>query len=434
MRKNRMVALAATTAFGLAALTACSSGNGGGSTTGDATTGGEAPAGDNVELKLWLLTQEPSQKEGINTIVAGFEEAHPGITVTVEERQTDAHKDALRQVAGTDAGPDIYFYWEGPGLGGELVDAGMSLDLTGYYDEYGWQDRFSDATLTGITQYGGFHGVPWTQQAQALYYNKTLFEQAGITDEPATYDDLIAAADELVAAGITPIQFGGTVNWHVMRLLDNILETECGAETHDALNASEASWAEESCVAPAFTELKTWADQYTNAGFMGVSNDESSQLFFTGDAAMALEGTWFDAQVVDNGMDPETVGIFAFPTGTGRLYGFGEALYITATSAHPDEAAVFLDYMSDVEAQTATRGAWGATSVNKNVEPTTDNPLHALWPPIFEAGTGLFMNNDQNFSLDVTTEYWRIQNAVITGEIDPADAGAQLQRFIDSNS
>jgi raffinose/stachyose/melibiose transport system substrate-binding protein len=41
------------------------------------------------------------------------------------------------------------------------------------------------------------------------------------------------------------------------------------------------------------------------------------------------------------------------------------------------------------------------------------------------------MNNDQNLSLSQTTEYWRIQNLVATGELDPADAGAEFQKFID---
>lgn len=421
---TRRTAVAGATVAALAAVAGCSSGGGG---TGDGG-GGEA-----TELTVWMLTQEDSQKAALETIVSGFEEANEGVTVTIEERATDAHKDALRQVAGTDAGPDIYFYWEGPGLGGELVDAGMSLDLTEYYEENAWEDRFSEAALAGITQYGGFHGVPWTLQGEALYYNKTLFEEAGITEVPGTYDELVEAADKLVAAGTVPIQFGGTVNWHVMRLLDSLIETTCGADVADQLNTEQTGWDTEECVTEAFTELRTWGDKYANEGFMGVSNDDSNQLFFGGQAAMALEGTWFDSFVTDNGMDPETVGIFPFPTGTGRLYGFGEALYVSSESEHPDEAAAFLDYASSTEVQTEVAGAFAAIPVNSEVAPSTDNPLHALWPEIFEEATGMYINNDQNLSLDQTTEYWRIQNSVLTGDLDPADAGPEFQKFIDAN-
>ena len=425
MRHTR-TAVAMTTAAAVLGLTAC-----GGSSEAD--SGGDT-GGGTAELSLWTVQMEPTQKEAIEGLIDAFEDSNPDITVTVEERAVDAHKEALRQVVGTDAGPDIYRYWEGPGLGGELVDVGMSMDLTEYYDEYGWEDRFSEPVLAGITQYDGYHGVPFVQQAEALYYNTTLFEEAGITDLPETYEDLVAVADDLVAAGITPIEFGGTVNWHVMRLLDSLIETKCGVETADKLNTEQTGWDSEPCVTEAFTDLKTWADKYVNEGFMGLSADEGSQLFYTGDAAMALEGTWFNTNIVDNGMDPENIGIFPFPTGTGRLYGFGEAYYISSATENADAAAKFLDFMSSVDGQGILTGAFAAMSVNSDVPPAEGNPLHELWLPIFENATGLYINNDQNLSLEETTEYWRIQNSVLTGAIAPDDAGATLQAFIDANS
>lgn len=434
MRTTRRMVVVAVAAASLLALAGCG-GADEGDDSGDVQDSGDSgtTAVGDADLTVWMVQLEPTQKAAMDTIVADFEAANPGITVTVEERAVDAHKESLRQVAGTDAGPDIYWYWEGPGLGGELVNAGMSLDLTDYYEQYGWEDRFTQAGMAGITQYGGYDGVPWTMQGEAIFYNKTLFEQAGITEEPTSYEDLVDAADALVAAGITPIQFGGTVNWHVMRLLDSLLETACGVETADMLNTEQTRWDTEECVTEAFTELKTWGEKYINEGFMGISNDDSSQLFYTGEAAMALEGTWFDSNIVENGMNADEIGLFAFPTGTGRLYGFGEGFYINAASQNADAAAFFLDYATSVAGQETAAGAWAAMSVNPEVAPSADNPLHGLWPPVFAAATGLYINNDQNLSLDQTTEYWRIQNSVLTGDIAPDDAGSTFQAFIDAN-
>ena len=42
------------------------------------------------------------------------------------------------------------------------------------------------------------------------------------------------------------------------------------------------------------------------------------------------------------------------------------------------------------------------------------------------------MNSDQAFPLDVTNEFWRIQNLVATDQLDPASAGAEFQKFIDA--
>jgi raffinose/stachyose/melibiose transport system substrate-binding protein len=396
--------------------------------------GGSAGQGNTVELKWWLVTQQDTAQTALDELIDRFEEANPDITVSLETRSTDAHKDALRTSAGTDAGPDVFFLWAGPGLGGEFVKAGVSRDITDYYERYRWADRFTPTTVEPYTQYGGHHGVPWTQRVQVIYYNKRLFQQAGITAEPQSYVELVAAADRLKAAGITPIEFGGSVNWHVMRLLDNLVETECGPEKADQLTSLQAGWAGEPCADAAFTELKKWTDNYANQGFIGIDNDESSTLFYTGKAAMALEGDWFTTQITDGGGNIDEVGIFPFPTGSNRLYGFSEGMYIGAKSKHPDEAARFIDYLSSADVQREIDGVFSSTSVNKDVTPPPDaGPIRDRIAQLIAGASGAYQNNDQNFPLNVTTEYWRIQNSVITGSIPPADAGEALQTFVDSN-
>ena len=43
-----------------------------------------------------------------------------------------------------------------------------------------------------------------------------------------------------------------------MRLMDEILETECGVEKHDALMSMKVSWADEPCAIKSFDELHRW--------------------------------------------------------------------------------------------------------------------------------------------------------------------------------
>ncbi|MFP7761955.1 ABC transporter substrate-binding protein [Marisediminicola sp. LYQ134] len=401
-------------------------------TLGACSSSGDSGDGSTTITWFKLTETAESASAALDTVIADFEEANPDITVDVEERATDAHKDSLRTTLGTSGAPDIFFSWAGPGLGGEFIDAGASMNLEEYYAEYGWEDRFSDAAMETVTQYGGYDGVPYTQRGEAVFYNKELFAEAGIDEAPTTYDELVDAAAALSDAGITPIQFGGTVNWHLMRLLDSLLETECGADGYQALVTTEASWADEQCVTDTFTEFATWSEDYVNPGFASINNDEASALFFSGEAAMALEGDWFNQVIRDAGMDEDTVGLFPFPTGTGRLYGFNENNYISANSENADAAARFLDYLTSEDAQATIIEAFGSQSVNVDVTPEGDlSELDQAWGPIFADATGVYMNNDQNLTLSQTTEYWRIQNLVATGELDPADAGAQFQQFID---
>lgn len=345
----------------------------------------------------------------------------------------DPHKDALRQAAGTEAVPDLYRYWSGPGLGGELVKVGMSMDITKYYEQYGWADELTDVALARATLYGGHHGAAFKESYEALFYNRELFAKAGITELPTTYDELVATAEKLKQAGITPIEFGGTVNWHVMRLLDSIIETKCGAEKADELTQGDGNWAEEACVTESFRELKMWGDNYFNEGYMAISQTDASQVFFTGQAAMALEGDWFGPQAIDGGMTADQFDIFPIPTGTGRVYGFGESLYISAKAKNPDLAAKFLDYMLSVAGQEKLGNAYAVVPANKNYEMPTDALLVKEWGEIVKAASGSYMNNDQNFATAETSEFWRVQNSVLTGAIAPQDAGKTFQQWRDAN-
>ena len=82
----------------------------------------------------------------------------------------------------------------------------------------------------------------------------------------------------------------------------------------------------------------------------------------------------------------------------------------------------------------ASGGTWAAISVNKDVPVGDANPLDALWEPIMSSATQMYNNFDQALSLNETTEYWRIQNAVLIGEMTPEEAGPAMQKFIDANA
>ena len=395
--------------------------------------GGGTNASGKTELNWWVINPgSPTAAKVQDKIIEDFQAANPDITIKKTNRAVDAHKDALRTSIGTSAAPDIYDFWAGPGLGGELVKNGASDDISNYYTQTKRPERFTDAALGPVTQYGGYQGVPWKLNGEALYYNKALFQQAGISKLPTTIDELNDSAAKLKNAGITPIEFGGTVNWHVMRLLDTFLEGYCGSDTFDKLVTNKANWGQEECVTKSFTNLQKWSKDYFNPGFIGINNDESSSLFFGGKAAMALEGDWFNAQIKDKAK-VEDFGVFPLPTGTGRMYGFEQAMYVTKDSKHKEAAAKFLDFMMSTPVQEESLGTFSTQSVNKAVKPAATDELSKSWNDIFDSAKGLYMNNDQNLTQSQTTEYWRVQNLVATGDLDPAKAGAEFQKFLDSS-
>jgi len=79
-------------------------------------------------------------------------------------------------------------------------------------------------------------------------------------------------------------------------------------------------------------------------------------------------------------------------------------------------------------------GQFSTTSINKNVVYEGLRPLDQEWVDIFNQFDAVYMNGDQAFPLDVTTEYFRVINEVASGNVAPADAAGLLQTFIDNRS
>jgi raffinose/stachyose/melibiose transport system substrate-binding protein len=393
-----------------------------------------ASAQEPTELTIWTISFNDETNADWQEIIAAFEVANPDIHVNFEQRDSEAHQEIMHLAAGTDGAPDIFFHWAGLGQGGEYVGLGVSEPLNDAYEQYGWDERFVGSALTRSMYGDEHHGVPYTVHGMLLYYRKDAFEQAGITEEPTTYEELIAANDALVAAGIIPVSFGGTASWHIMRLTDTLLEMTCGAEIHDGLKSLELNWADEPCATEAFVELARWKDSgYLGDSFMSLTPQDASLLLYTGQAAMVLEGDWMVNSIASEGEDLDNYGMFLFPTGTDRLYFYAEMDYITSDSASKDAAIRFLDFLSSDEIQQTYLGTFGAISVNKNVEYGADRrPLEMEWSDVFANHTEVYEPSDQAFPPAVNNEFWRVQNSILTDAMNPNEAAGIFQEFVDN--
>src|SRR5262245_45266762 len=115
-------------------------------------------------ITVWTLNfSSQASNDAMEKIASDFMAANEGVNVEIVTRGVDDHKTALRVAAGSDRGPDIFFSWAGLGLGGEYINAGLSLPLDKYYEEYGWDDELVPAAASFSRIYaGGRHGVPFT--------------------------------------------------------------------------------------------------------------------------------------------------------------------------------------------------------------------------------------------------------------------------------
>ena len=125
----------------------------------------------------------PQEKRAVDDMISSFNESHPGITVRGQHIPTDYGIKLNTMIAGGTPpaagylGADMALPW---------AEEGILLDLTAYLGEGAAAERFENTfyTLDGKT-YGS-----WTvAETMITYYNKDLFDAAGVAYPPVTAAD-----------------------------------------------------------------------------------------------------------------------------------------------------------------------------------------------------------------------------------------------------
>lgn len=205
MRRYGVLAAAATSAALL--LAACGNGDSE-ETTSAAPTGGDTA--EPVTLTWWHNNVAGDNGENPggdlwDAVAAEYMAAHPNVTIEIEQIQNeDLQRNRIPTALLSGDAPDIFQQWGGGELA-DQVEANYLMDLSEVIPD-------TIAELGGSVapwQYEGkTYGIPYTFGVEGIWYRKSLFEQAGITEEPATMDELNDAVQALKDAGITPIAVG----------------------------------------------------------------------------------------------------------------------------------------------------------------------------------------------------------------------------------
>ncbi|MCX6036358.1 MAG: sugar ABC transporter substrate-binding protein [Chloroflexi bacterium] len=133
-----------------------------------------------------------------NQIVADFEAANTNIKVNVEVSDWGAYWDKLKTQLAASTPPDI-FAMDAP-LFLDYQSRGVLLNLQPYVDQN--PDMLKDVypqTLSAYQTSDGYYGLPRDFQTIVLFYNKDMFDAAGMAYPTSdwTWEDLRTAAKQL---------------------------------------------------------------------------------------------------------------------------------------------------------------------------------------------------------------------------------------------
>ena len=280
-------------------------------------------------------------------IIAAFNKTNPNIKVKFDPTTPADYNATLRLQLDNGNGPDL-FYARSFAVGKDLFKAGYELDLTSTPII---KNNYSATATAAFSDNGKVFALPAAAVSHGIYYNKDVFAKLGIA-VPKTWPQLIAAADKIKKAGITPFGNGLAGNWDILEVvLMNILpSTVGGAEGRMAYETGKRKLNDASIVA-AFQQLKELSP-YLPKGFEAVTDNDATSLFELGKAATVFWGSWDIPAFTDKIKDFQW-SVFATPPLAGKanviefMPDFGIA--INPKSKNVEAAKTFLAWLAGPE-------------------------------------------------------------------------------------
>jgi ABC-type glycerol-3-phosphate transport system substrate-binding protein len=306
--------------------------------------------------------------------------------------------------------------------------------------EKGWKDVFYQKPLQQDTYTEGnewnvkpgIYGVPIDVNVMVLYYNKDLFAKAGLDPEnpPKTWDEFIAAGVKLREAGIQPFVSGFGEGWLIGVFAAsyewNLLGREGVIDTiRGKVKFTDPAWI---TIFDLFEEMRK-KNLYAS-GIATMLNKDAERVFATGQAAIALNGSW--GVNVYHSMNPNlNYGIMMPPKLKDAKYpmlisgGEGSSLHINQTSPNKDKAVEFLKWLTAKDQQALLAKETRNIPANKDAGEDLS--------PILKEFT---KHIDDTFEPLPVTENWQVTNAlniglqaIIIGEKKPETIGEEIYRL-----
>lgn len=346
-----VVAMGLASAMAAGLLAGCGS-SGSDANSTKATEGSKSPGasagsetkGDGKQVTLRYGYWGKRQEEMLKILVAQFESENPDIKIEMELTPVSDYWTKLEEAAGGGSAPDV-FWMNGPHF--ELyAENNILLPLEDIDVDYA---GFPQALTDLYTYSGKKYGVPKDFDTTAVWYNKELFDNAGVAypTEDWTWEDMVEKAKALTdaAAGI----------YGIVAPLD---PQSCFYNTMYANGAYVLSDDKKSCgfAAPEAVEaIQCWVDLIDSGlspTLAQIQDTDENTLFESGKVAMIWAGSYMTGEFMGNEMIEGKVDLVSVPSFNGSkgnvINGLANVVY--AKSTHQEEAKRFVTWLGSKEA------------------------------------------------------------------------------------
>ena len=344
-RRSSRWATALAAGVGLTvAITGCSTGE-----TPAESEGYSAPDSD-LTAEITYAFWDATQQDAIEANIAGFNEEYPNITVNLDVTPWEGYWTKVQTQATSDTLPDL-FWLNGPNFqlyasNGKVEPITGAVDA-GAIDPANYPESLVDLYNLDGTQYG----VPKDFDTIGLWFNKEIFEQAGVETPTAdwTWDDLKSASqtisDELSDEGIYGVAAGmdGQTTYY-----NTIFQAGGEVVSEDGTTSGYDSDADRE-------GLSLWTDLIASGASPSMpqlTDTPADQWFTSGKVGMFYGGSWARAAIGDSEVK-DVVDVAPLPAGKEQATVIHGVSNVVAANSDNKQAAQALQvYLASEEAQT----------------------------------------------------------------------------------
>jgi ABC-type glycerol-3-phosphate transport system substrate-binding protein len=384
-RRRLLEALGAGSVVAIAGCTG--GGSGGGSANG--SSGG---SGDGSEIQFLTMGVGDNIEGFFNENNTAFEEEYDANLQFTSVTWDSAQSTLNTRVDGNRA-PDVSRLparWVPQFVGN---DALQPLDemING---EFG--DKFYEGMRDANIYQGTYWGVPWASSNKCLYYNKNVFEKAGLDPENPqlnTWDEMLAAAKQIKGAGnvSTPayglpaadaIETGSQYYHYHWSFGADLVEQGIG----DSGTANPVVNSEAAANALSFYSSLVNEHNVTQSSPLSATRQDVRRLFENGDLGMVIAHVYAGLNIRDSDANFD-FGIVQVPEGPEGRFSLNtiDSLTIYSQSENKELARNLLEFYYDEERRFQYSKQKGFLPVMKSVGDRDFFTEDRVWSPFVEA-------------------------------------------------